>query len=81
MPRKYKPVELPLKPIDGILTKVAVKCPRCESDDAAVLGRLSLRLVFMCRDCRARFFRPRQSARDGQPLVGSVDRGGWVRVS
>jgi len=81
MPRKYKPIELPLKPVPGLPTKLEVKCPRCESQDAAVLGRLSLRLVFRCGDCRARFFRPRQSARDDQSLVSSMNHGGWVRVS
>jgi DNA-directed RNA polymerase subunit RPC12/RpoP len=81
MPRRYKPIELPLKSIPEMATSVPVRCPRCECQDASVLGRLSLRLVFRCSNCRARFFRPRQSARDDQSLIGSINRGGWVRVS
>jgi hypothetical protein len=81
MPRRYKPIELPLKPIPALANEVAVRCPRCESSDTAVLGRLSLRLVFKCANCRVRFFRPRPLGRDDQALAGAINRSGWVRVS
>ena len=60
MPRKYKPVELPLKPITGVkLDWAGASCPRCEAKEATVLGRLGLRLVFLCPSCNVRFYRHR----------------------
>jgi hypothetical protein len=81
MPRKYKPVELPLRPIEGVATVSTVKCPRCEATDVDVLGRIGLRLVFRCQQCRVRFFRRHQSAEDEQIVAAPFGHGGWVRVS
>lgn len=56
--RKYKPVELPLKTAPRELAATHAVCPNCEDRQAGVIGRLGLRLVFMCAHCRVRFHRP-----------------------
>lgn len=62
MPRKYKPIELPLKSVDKALENENARCPNCEDRRSYVLGRLGLRLVFRCENCRVRFFRYRPAA-------------------
>ena len=57
MPRKYKPIELPLKTVDTMFESESARCPNCENRNSYVLGRLGLRLVFRCENCRVRFFR------------------------
>jgi len=56
--RKYKPVELPLRDVPGEYAVQHATCPSCHNRDAAVIGRLGLRLVFKCENCRVRFHRP-----------------------
>ena len=56
--RKYKPIELPLKVVPGELAEEHATCPNCHDRFANVVGRLGLRLVFMCQRCRVRFHRP-----------------------
>ena len=57
MPRRYKPIELQLKPVTGTLAAAEARCPRCEAVAGTVLGRLGLRLVFRCEICKVRFYR------------------------
>ena len=33
------------------------ECPNCQNRTAGVIGRLGLRLVFRCTQCRVRFHR------------------------
>lgn len=61
MPRKYKPVELPLRAVPEPLGEERARCPVCEGRDSGVIGRLGLRLVFRCERCRVRFYRPTAS--------------------
>jgi len=56
--RKYKPVELPLKEVPTQYETTQAMCPNCENRNAGVIGRLGLRLVFLCERCRVRFHRP-----------------------
>ena len=56
--RKYKPVELPLKEVPSQFETTRAMCPNCEDRNAGVIGRLGLRLVFRCDQCRVRFHRP-----------------------
>jgi DNA-directed RNA polymerase subunit RPC12/RpoP len=55
--RKYKPVVLPLRPVPPAYYHQEADCPNCESRSEEVLGRLGLRLVFRCTNCKVRFFR------------------------
>ncbi|GAC1338759.1 MAG: hypothetical protein NVSMB29_04980 [Candidatus Dormibacteria bacterium] len=57
MPRRYKPISLPLRPIPEVLTAETARCPNCEGHGAASIGRLGRRLVFQCPGCRVRFYR------------------------
>ena len=57
MARKYKPVELPLRPVPSALAQQEAICPNCSDRHAGVIGRLGLRLVFRCARCRVRFHR------------------------
>jgi hypothetical protein len=57
--RKYKPIQLDVKPVDGVYLEEAATCPQCSSRITNVLGRLGLRLVFRCDHCRVQFFRQR----------------------
>lgn len=57
VPRRYKPVSLPLRPIPEVLTDQTARCPNCEDRGAASIGRLGRRLVFQCPRCRVRFYR------------------------
>lgn len=59
--RKYKPVELPLRSVPEDLAAQHATCPNCQNGDAGVIGRLGLRLVFKCGQCRVRFHRPSAS--------------------
>ena len=61
MARKYKPVELPLRTVPDNLVDERARCPNCERTHAGVIGRLGLRLVFRCEECRVRFYRPTAS--------------------
>jgi len=63
--RKYKPVELPLRPVPGEFAAQQAMCPNCRTNGAHVIGRLGLRLVFRCARCRVRFHR-------GTPSVSLV---------
>ncbi|TMB91584.1 MAG: hypothetical protein E6J45_05360 [Chloroflexi bacterium] len=56
--RKYKPVELPLKGVPRQFQQQHATCPNCQDRHAGVIGRLGLRLVFRCEQCRVRFHRP-----------------------
>lgn len=55
--RKYKPVDLPLKDVPEHLAEEHATCPNCLDRRAGVIGRLGLRLVFRCQNCRVRFHR------------------------
>jgi hypothetical protein len=57
MARKYKPIELDVKPVIGPYLEEAATCPQCSSRITNVLGRMGLRLVFRCDRCRVQFFR------------------------
>jgi hypothetical protein len=59
--RKYKPVVLPLRSVPDDLADERARCPMCERPHAGVIGRLGLRLVFRCEECRVRFYRPTAS--------------------
>ena len=59
MARKYKPVQLDVKPVAGPYLNEAATCPQCSSRITEVLGRMGLRLVFRCDRCRVQFFRQR----------------------
>ena len=48
MARKYKPIELDVKPVAGAYLNEAATCPQCSSRITEVLGRMGLRLVFRC---------------------------------
>ena len=61
--RKYKPVELPLRDVPHEYAVQRAICPNCQNEGAFVIGRLGLRLVFRCGDCRVRFHRPSAVAR------------------
>lgn len=61
--RKYKPVELPLREVPREFSEQLATCPNCQNDGAFVIGRLGLRLVFRCAQCRVRFHRPSAVAR------------------
>lgn len=60
--RKYKPVELPIKSVPSPLMAQHAMCPNCQNRAATVIGRLGLRLVFKCDQCRVRFHRPAATA-------------------
>jgi hypothetical protein len=57
LPRRYKPVHLDAKPVPEALLQEAATCPQCDSGLTEVLGRMGLRLLFRCGQCRVRFFR------------------------
>ncbi|MDQ6747150.1 MAG: hypothetical protein M3010_03460 [Candidatus Dormibacteraeota bacterium] len=57
MPRRYKPITLPLRPTPEVLVEQTARCPNCEERGAVSIGRLGLRLVFQCPGCRVRFYR------------------------
>jgi DNA-directed RNA polymerase subunit RPC12/RpoP len=57
VPRRYKPVKLNAKPVPDALRQEAATCPQCDSRITEVLGRMGLRLLFRCAQCRVRFFR------------------------
>ena len=59
MARKYKPIQLDVKPVAGPYLDEAATCPQCSSRITQVLGRMGLRLVFRCDRCRVQFFRQR----------------------
>ena len=59
MARKYKPIQLDVKPVVGLNLNEAATCPSCSSRITEVLGRMGLRLVFRCEHCRVQFFRQR----------------------
>jgi hypothetical protein len=59
MARKYKPIQLDVKPVAGQYLNEAATCPQCSSRITEVLGRMGLRLVFRCDRCRVQFFRQR----------------------
>lgn len=61
--RKYKPVELPLQAVPAQFATENAICPNCQNRAAFVIGRLGLRLVFRCGDCRVRFHRTAPVAR------------------
>jgi hypothetical protein len=65
MARKYKPVELPLRRVPGDLAEERARCPVCDNRNSGVIGRLGLRLVFRCEQCRVRFYRPSAALRFG----------------
>jgi ribosomal protein L37AE/L43A len=60
--RKYKPVELPLRPVPADFAEQRATCPNCLKQETSVIGRLGLRLVFRCEHCRVRFHRPSKTA-------------------
>lgn len=60
--RKYKPIELPLKDVPTQFSEQRATCPNCLERGAGVIGRLGLRLVFKCENCRVRFHRPAATA-------------------
>lgn len=62
MARKYKPIQLDVKPVAGPYLNEAATCPQCSSRITEVLGRMGLRLVFRCDRCRVQFFRQRTAA-------------------
>lgn len=55
--RKYKPVELPLRPVPNEFAAMRGTCPNCLNREGVVIGRLGLRLVFRCEHCKVRFHR------------------------
>ena len=55
--RKYKPVQLPLRAVPSEFVTERAVCPNCQDASAGVIGRLGLRLVFRCAQCRVRFHR------------------------
>jgi hypothetical protein len=59
MARRYKPIQLDVKPVAGAYLDEAATCPQCSSRITEVLGRMGLRLVFRCDRCRVQFFRQR----------------------
>jgi hypothetical protein len=59
--RKYKPVELPLRTVPEEFAQQHAVCPNCQSREPFVIGRLGLRLVFRCDQCRVRFHRAPQA--------------------
>ena len=61
--RKYKPVELPLRPVPNEFAVQHATCPNCHNREGTVIGRLGLRLVFRCERCRVRYHRPAPEAR------------------
>jgi hypothetical protein len=61
--RKYKPVELPLRRVPDEFAAQRATCPNCNNGTAGVIGRLGLRLVIRCAQCRVRFHRPSRAAR------------------
>jgi hypothetical protein len=61
--RKYKPVELPLRNVPHEYAQMHAVCPNCRSNDPFVIGRLGLRLVFRCDQCRVRFHRTQTLSR------------------
>lgn len=60
--RKYKPVELPLRPVPTQFGEERGTCPNCLNREGVVIGRLGLRLVFRCERCKVRFHRHAQPA-------------------
>jgi len=62
VPRRYKPVQLNAKPVPDELLHEAATCPQCDSRLTEVLGRMGLRLLFRCGQCRARFYRHPKAA-------------------
>jgi hypothetical protein len=60
--RKYKPVELPLRPVPTQFSEQRGTCPNCLNREGVVIGRLGLRLVFRCERCKVRFHRHAQPA-------------------
>jgi hypothetical protein len=60
--RKYKPVELPLRPVPTQFNEQRGTCPNCLNREGVVIGRLGLRLVFRCERCKVRFHRHAQPA-------------------
>jgi tRNA(Ile2) C34 agmatinyltransferase TiaS len=61
MARKYKPIQLDVKPVADVYMNEAATCPQCSSRITEVRGRMGLRLVFRCDRCRVQFFRQRAS--------------------
>ena len=67
MGRPYKPVVLPLKQVPtDVSIDADIRCPNCEQRYPALLGRIGLRFVFRCSDCRVRFYHHRPAAAAGQ---------------
>jgi hypothetical protein len=57
MSRRYQRVVLAVKEVPALLMQAKATCPSCGRLNPSVLGRLGLRLVFQCPDCRVEFFR------------------------
>ena len=55
--RAYKRVELALQPAPMPYLLERAACPKCSDNEAGVVGRLGLRLVFRCDKCDVRFHR------------------------
>jgi ribosomal protein S27AE len=62
MRRPPKPVVLPLRPAPEQVQELHARCPRCDGEEAGVLGVIALRLVYRCPRCRVMFYAARDFA-------------------
>ncbi len=56
MRRRPKPVVVPMRPVPQGYDDHQARCPSCDTDGAAVVGVIALRLVYRCGRCGVKFY-------------------------